>query len=67
MFWITAVSAQSPTERCFVFESFTVAEIIAEKLERHGFEVEILNQDWEAITQIQEDPLRRLMGAAISR
>jgi hypothetical protein len=44
MFWINAID-QSLAERCFVFESFTIAQIIAEKLERHGFEVEILNQD----------------------
>ena len=36
------------------------------KLQRQGFEGEILNQDWEAITQILEDPHRRLMGASIS-
>ena len=67
MFWITAISAQSPDQRCFVFESFTMAEIIADKLERQGFEVEILTQDWEAIRQIPEDPHRSLMGAAITR
>jgi len=66
MFCITALSAHSSDERCFVFESFTMAEIIADKLERHGFEVEILNQDWETITQIPEDPHRRLMGAWMS-
>lgn len=59
MFWIIAVSDQE--EGCFVFESFTTAEIIADKLERQGFEVEILGQDWLAITQIPEDPHRRLM------
>ena len=66
MFWITAISAQPPEERCFVFESITMAQIIADKLERQGFEVEILDQDWEAITQIPEDPHRCHMGAWIS-
>lgn len=66
MFWITAISAKSPDERCFVFESFTMAQIIADKLERQGFEVEILNQDWETITQIREDPHRCHMGAWLS-
>ena len=64
MFWINAID-QSSAERCFVFESFTIAQIIADKLERHGFKVEILNQDWEAIDVFPEDPHRRLMGAHI--
>ena len=66
MFWINAISrAQSHDERCFVFESFTIAQIIADKLERQGFAAEILNQDWEAPAQIPEDAHRRLMGAWI--
>jgi hypothetical protein len=64
MFWINAID-QTSAERCFMFESFTVAQIIADKLERHGFKVEILNQDWEAIDIVPEDPHRRLMGAHI--
>lgn len=48
---------------CFVFESFTIAQIIADKLDRQGFEAKILNQDWEAIARIPDDPHRRLMGA----
>ena len=67
MFWINAVTRdQLRNERCFVFESFTIAEIIADKLRRQGFDAEILNQDWELIAQIPEDPHRRLMGAWIS-
>jgi hypothetical protein len=66
MFWITAISPQSRNERCFVFESFTMAQVIADKLQRHGFEVEILNQDWEAVAQYPDEPHRRLMGAWIS-
>ena len=67
MFWINAISrAHSHNERCLVFESFTIAEIIADKLRREGFDAEILNQDWELIAQIPEDPHRRLMGAWIA-
>ena len=67
MFWINATSRdQSHDERCFVFESFTIAAIIADKLRREGFDAEILDQDWELIAQIPEDPHRRLMGAWIS-
>jgi len=67
MFWINATSRnQSRDERCFVFESFTIAQIIADKLERQGFAAKILNQDWEAPAQTPEDPHRCLMGAWIS-
>lgn len=66
MFWITAISTQSPDERCFVFESFTMAQIVADKLERQGFEVAILDQDWEAITKLPDDPHRLHVGAWIS-
>jgi hypothetical protein len=64
MFWVNAID-QSLSERCFVFESFTIAQIIADKLERHGFEVEILDQDWATVAHIPDDPHRRLMGAHI--
>ena len=66
MFWINAISTdRSLQERCFVFESFTIAQIIADKLEREGFVTQILDQDYQAVSQIPEDPHRRLMGANI--
>lgn len=46
-----------------MFESFTIAQIIAEKLEREGFVTQILDQEYHAVAQIPEDPHRQLMGA----
>jgi hypothetical protein len=64
MFWINAISADgSLRERCFVFESFTIARIIADKLEREGFVTQILDQQFQALSKIPRDPHRRLMGA----
>jgi hypothetical protein len=66
MFWINAAPRdQSRDERCFVFESFTIAQIIADKLDCQGFEVQILNQDWE-VPEVPDDPHRLLMGAWIA-
>jgi hypothetical protein len=49
-------------ERCLVFESFTIAQIIADKLEREGFVTQILDQEFRALTKIPKDPIRRLLG-----
>ena len=63
MFWINAISLDgSRADRCFVFESFIVAQIIADKLERSGFVTQIVDQEYNAVAQIPEDPHRRLMG-----
>jgi hypothetical protein len=45
MFIISGTSTRQPHEtRCFVFESITIAPVIAEKLKDQGVEVEILDQ-----------------------
>ena len=63
MFWINAISNDgSFQDRCFVFESFTIAQIIADKLEREGFVTQILDQEYQAVGQIPEDPYRSFMG-----
>jgi hypothetical protein len=63
MFWINAISTDaSPQERCFVFDSFTIAQIIADKLEREGFIAQILDQEFQAVTKIPQDPFRRFLG-----
>jgi hypothetical protein len=63
MFWINAISTDgSLQERCFVFESFTIAQIIADKLEREAFVTQILDQEFQAVTKIPKDPFRRLLG-----
>lgn len=66
MFWINAISvAGALQERCFVFESFTIAQIIADKLEREGFVTQILDQEYQTVAQIPSDPFRRFMGMNI--
>jgi hypothetical protein len=63
MFWINAISTDgSLQERCFVFESFTIAQIIADKLERQGFITQILDQKFQALSKIPRDPFRRFLG-----
>jgi hypothetical protein len=64
MFIINGTStSQSPETRCYVFESITIARVIAEKLQGQGFEVEILDQGGEVIIQDPVDPYRRFLGA----
>ena len=66
MFWINAISADGSLRvLCFVFESFTIAQIIADKLERDGFVTQILDQEYQAVAVFPDDPHRRLMGAQI--
>jgi hypothetical protein len=63
MYWINAISKDgSLQERCFVFESFTIAQIVADKLEREGFITQILDQQFHALAEIPKDPCRRLLG-----
>jgi hypothetical protein len=62
MFIINGTSTNSET-RCFVFESTTIARVIAEKLQGQGFDVEILDQGGEVIIQDPVDPYRRFLGA----
>ena len=64
MFIVNATSQNRET-RCFVFDSSTIALVIADKLESQGFDVEILDQGGEAITQFPADPYRRLLGLHI--
>ncbi len=64
MFIINGTSPNRET-RCFVFDSGTIARVIAEKLESQGFEVEILDQLGESIVQFPPDPYRRLLGLYI--
>ena len=59
-------SGRSAESCCFVFESITIARVIADKLEGQGFEVEILDQGGEVIVQDPVDPYRRLLGAHLS-
>ena len=64
MFIINGISnSQSPETRCFVFESITIARVIADKLQGQGFDVEILDQMGEVIIQDPVDPYRRFLGA----
>lgn len=64
MFIINGKSrGRSAESRCFVFESITIARVIADKLEGQGFDVEILDQGGEVIIQDPTDPYRRLLGA----
>ena len=66
MFIINGTStARSPETRCFVFESITIARVIADKLEGQGFDVEVLDQGGEVIIQDPVDPHRRLLGAHV--
>ena len=63
MFCINAISIDgSREERCFVFESYTIAQIIADKLERGGFVTQILDQEFQPVSKTPRDPLRRLLG-----
>ena len=64
MFIINGTSPNRET-RCFVFDSTTIARVIAEKLESQGFEVEILDQLGESVIQFPPDPYRRLLGLYI--
>jgi hypothetical protein len=64
MFIINGTSkGRSAESCCFIFESITMARVIADKLEDQGLEVEILDQDGELIIQDPVDPYRRLLGA----
>ena len=64
MFIVNGTSTiQSSEARCFVFESITIARVIADKLQDQGFDVEILDQGGEVIIQDPVDPYRRLLGA----
>ena len=66
MFIINGTSAgQFPESRCFVFESITIARVIADKQRAQGFKVEILDQRGEIIFKDPVDPYRRLLGAHI--
>ena len=66
MFIINGTCAgRSPESRCFVFESITIAWVIADKLQTQGFKVEILDQRGEIIFKDPVDPYRRLLGAHI--
>jgi hypothetical protein len=51
--------------RCFVFESITIARVIADKLESQGFDVEVLDQEGELIIQDPADPYRPFLGAHV--
>ena len=51
--------------RCFIFESITIARVIADKLQSQGFEVEVLDQGGELMIQDPADPYRRLLGAHV--
>ena len=63
MFWINAIPIDgSLQERCLVFESFTIAQVIADKLEREGFVTQILDQEFRALTEIPKDRFRHLLG-----
>ena len=64
MFIINGTALNRET-KCFVFESTTVARVIADKLESQGFEVEILDQLGESIVQFPPDHYRRLLGLHI--
>jgi hypothetical protein len=46
-----------------LFESITIARLIADKLEGQGFDVEILDQGGEVIIRDPADPYRYLLGA----
>jgi hypothetical protein len=61
------VNGTSPVlePRCFVFESITIARVIADKLQSQGFEVEVLDQGGELMIQDPADPYRRLLGAYV--
>jgi len=64
MFIINGTSrGRSAEPCCFVFESITIARVIADKLEGQGFDVEILDQEGEVIVQAPADAYRRLLGA----
>jgi hypothetical protein len=54
---------RSAESSCFVFESITIARLIADKLEDQGFDVEILDQGGAVIIQDPADPYRHLLGA----
>jgi hypothetical protein len=55
--------------RCFVFKSITIARVIADKIERQGFDVEILDKDGEVVLHDPEydpeDEYRALLGVHI--
>lgn len=61
MFIINATALNRET-RCFVFDSTTIAQVVGDKLERQGYEVEILDQSGETIVQFPPDPYGRLLG-----
>ena len=61
MFIVNGTAANQDA-RCFVFDSNTIAQVVGDKLERLGFDVEILDQLGEAIVQFPPDPYRRLLG-----
>jgi hypothetical protein len=66
MFLINCTStSQSSQTRCLVFESITIARVIAEKVRGQGFDVEILDESGEVIIQDPPDPYRRFLGAHI--
>jgi hypothetical protein len=64
MFIINGTSSILET-RCLVFESITIARVMADKLERQGFDVEVLDQEGGLIIQDPADPYRRLLGAYV--
>jgi len=64
MFIINGTSPVLET-RCFVFESITIARVMADKLQSQGFDVEVLDQGGELIIQDPADPYRHLLGAHV--
>ena len=60
--FIVNATARDQEARCFIFDSTTIAQVIGEKLESQGFQVEILDQLGETIVQFPPDPYRRLLG-----
>ena len=66
MFIVNGTSLNKSSEtRCFVFESITIARVIADKLEGQRFDVEILNEHGEVVTQVHHtDPYQHLLRPA---
>lgn len=60
MFIINGIAANRE-DRCFLFDSLTIAMVIADKLERLGLEVKILDQRGDD-GELPPDPYERHLG-----
>ena len=60
--YIVYAKAAGQVDRYLAFESTTIAQVIAEKLESQGIQVNIFDPSGDTIVQFPPDPYWRLLG-----